>query len=96
MELLVHQDGNFVNNYTPAVFRARILRQQSISAIQPGISLIVNENHNLVRFQLLVCYDRTQIFQPTAMTSVDWQAVISLKARLTYNQQQEVSMVRAK
>ena len=57
LEKLVHHEGNFVNNYTPSVFRAGLLRQNSLASIQLGMTLIVNDNHDLVRFQSLVCYD---------------------------------------
>ena len=57
LEKLVQHEGNFVNNYTPSVFRAGLLRQNSLASIQLGMTLIVNDNHDLVRFQSLVCYD---------------------------------------
>ena len=57
LEKLVRHEGNFVNNYTPSVFRAGLLRQTSLASIQIGITLIVNDNHDLIRFQSLVCYD---------------------------------------
>ena len=61
LERLVQHEGNFVNNYTPAVFRAGILRQLSLTAVQTGMSLIVNENHDLMRFKLLACFDMTEL-----------------------------------
>ena len=61
LERLVQHEGNFVNNYTPAVFRAGILRQLSLHAVQTGMSLIVTENHDLMRFKLLACYDMTEL-----------------------------------
>ena len=57
LEKLVRHEGNFVNNYTPSVLRAGLLRQHLLASIQTGMTLIVNENHDLVRFQSLVCYD---------------------------------------
>jgi hypothetical protein len=42
LEDLVKHVGNFVNNYTAKVFRERILRQQSLSAITAGMSMVIN------------------------------------------------------
>ena len=56
LEELVKHVGNFVHNYTAKVFREGILRQQSVSAVSAGMSLVININHDLVRFQSIACY----------------------------------------
>jgi hypothetical protein len=58
---LVKHVGNFVYNYTAKVFREGILRQQSLSAISAGMSLMININHDLVRFQSIACYGITEL-----------------------------------
>ena len=57
LELLMRHDGNFVNNYTKEVFRAGILRQHSLATVHTGMTLLVSENHDLLRFKSLVCFD---------------------------------------
>ena len=57
LELLVRHEGNFANHYTKEVFRAGILRQHSLATIHVGMTLLVNDNHDLLRFKALVCFD---------------------------------------
>jgi hypothetical protein len=61
LEDLVKHVGNFVHNYTSKVFREGILKQQSLSAISAGMSLVININHDLVRFQSIACYGITEL-----------------------------------
>ena len=63
LELLVRHDGNYVNNYTKDVFRAGILRQHSLATAHTGMSLLVSENHDLLRFKSLVCFDVPELQQ---------------------------------
>ncbi len=63
LELLVRHEGNFVNNYTKEVFRAGILRQHSLATVHIGMTLLVNENHDLLRFKSLVCFDVPELQQ---------------------------------
>ena len=76
LEKLVRHEGNFVNNYTPSVFRAGLLRQHSLASIQIGMTLIVHENHDLVRLQSLVCYDMPEL-QRSLYTFVTPQYALS-------------------
>ncbi len=63
LELLVRLDGNYVNNYTKEVFRAGILRQHSLATVHTGMTLLVSENHDLLRFKSLVCFDVPELQQ---------------------------------
>ena len=63
LELLVRHDGNYVNNYTKEVFRAGILRQHSLATVHTGMTLLVSENHDLLRFKSLVCFDVPELQQ---------------------------------
>ena len=47
--------------YSPAVWKAGILRQQSLAVVRSGMSLTVNEDHDLLRFQSLLCYDQLEL-----------------------------------
>jgi hypothetical protein len=57
----MQHEGDFVNNYTPAVWKAGILRQQSLAGIRSGMTLTVREDHDLLRFQSLLCYDQVDL-----------------------------------
>jgi len=57
LQLLVHHVGDFVNNYTADVFKAGILRRNAKSAVLAGMTLTMNANHDLDRFQSLACFD---------------------------------------
>ena len=61
LEKLMQHEGNFVNHYIPAVWKAGILRQQSLAVVRSGMSLTVNEDHDLLRFQSLLCYDQLEL-----------------------------------
>lgn len=37
------------------------MRQQSLAAIRSGMTLTINEDHDLLRFQSLLCYDQDNI-----------------------------------
>lgn len=57
MDKLIMHVGNYVNNFTPENFRIGIFRQQSKSALLAGMSLQVNADHDLHRFQQLACFN---------------------------------------
>ena len=57
LQLLVHHVGDFVNNYTADIFKAGILRRNAKSAVLAGMTLTMNANHDLDRFQSLACFD---------------------------------------
>ena len=56
LQLLVHHVGDFVNNYTADVFKMGIIRHHSKSALMAGMTLTMNANHDLDRFQSLACF----------------------------------------
>ena len=57
LQLLVHHVGDFVNNYTADVFKIGIIRRHSKSALLAGMTLTMNANHDLDRFQSLACFN---------------------------------------
>jgi hypothetical protein len=56
LQLLVNHVGDFVNNYTAEIFKMGIIRCHSKSAFMAGMTLTININHDLERFQSLACY----------------------------------------
>ena len=57
LQLLVHHVEDFVNNYTADVFKMGIIRRHAKSALLAGMTLTMNANHDLDRFQSLACFD---------------------------------------
>jgi len=57
LQLLVRHVGDFVNNYTADISKAGILRRNAKSAMLAGMTLTMNANHDLDRFQSLACFD---------------------------------------
>jgi len=56
LQNLVNHVGDFVNNYTADAFKMGIIKCQSKSAFMAGMTLTINTNHDLDRFQSLACY----------------------------------------
>lgn len=57
----MQHDEDYVNNYTEKHWKAAIMRQQSLSALKSGMTLTITEDHDLLRFQSLACYDIPEI-----------------------------------
>lgn len=61
LDKLVIQVGNYVNHFTSENFKLGIFRQQSKSALLAGMTLQVNADHDLHRYQQLACFNIKEI-----------------------------------